>query len=88
MKTKKTSLSNELLALRRYLPSKEDFGTMDYWQGDTESNKGIYVDLGAVMGNVEKAVKELKAGLFGGKKPLEDNMAIDLIDKIFGEKLT
>ena len=40
------TLSYNLLALRRYLPSN---GQMNYWVGNNKKNKGIYVDLGAVM---------------------------------------
>ena len=51
------NLSESILSLRRYLP--ED-GKMIYWQGDNKKNRGIYVDLGAVMGHFRQFIKLLK----------------------------
>lgn len=82
------SLGDDILNLRRYLPQS---GKMNYWQGDTPDNRGIYVDLGAVMGNLKQAIKrtEKRLKLIGYVK--EENYYNE-VDKIFkeefGDKLT
>ena len=82
------TLSDNLLNLRRYLPSQESVGTMDYWLGDNRKNKGIYVDLGAVMGNLKQAIKEL-GSWFKIKKKFEytNREILTLIKESFGEGL-
>jgi hypothetical protein len=37
--------------------------------------------------DVQDFIKKLKEGLFGGVKPMEDNQAIDFIDKLAGKSL-
>ena len=88
------TLSDKILGLRRYLNRN---GVMEYWEGDTPKNKGIYVDLGAVMGNLEEAIKELKEDFgeffINGKlrKCYQESLSLTemliRIDKIFGDKL-
>ena len=56
----KEKLKKEILKKRRYLPSKESIGTMDYWLGDNDENRGIYVDLGGIIGEIEKTAQEIK----------------------------
>ncbi len=54
------NLKEKLLALRRYLPDPDKSGSMIYWQGDNKKNRGIYVDLGAVMGWHKEFIQRLK----------------------------
>ena len=54
---KKMTLSEKILSLRRYLWSENG---MEYWLGDNDKNKGIYVDLGAVMGNFKEFIKKVE----------------------------
>ncbi len=65
------TLSSNLLALRRYLP---DNGQMNYWVGDNKKNKGIYVDLGAVMSWNKEAIKKLKAPIESEIRYIEKNI--------------
>lgn len=74
-KAKQKDVLNELeclkiliLGQRRYLPSKESAGIMEYWIGDTKDNKGIYVDLGGVIGKIDKLKDKLSQEVFGGEK--------------------
>ena len=60
VKTEDKSLSEIILNLRRYLPDPNTGGSMVYWQGDNKRNRGIYVDLGAIMGNLRQSVQRLK----------------------------
>ena len=51
------NLSESILNLRRYL---SDNGKMNYWEGDNDENRGIYVDLGAVMGHFKEFIQLFK----------------------------
>ena len=56
------TLSSKILALRRYLPDPDRSGSMIYWEGDNEKNRGIYVDLAAIMGCNKEFIQKLKVG--------------------------
>jgi hypothetical protein len=73
---KPRTLSDEILKLRRYLPSPDQGGTMIYFEGDYKSNRGIYVDLGAVLGKIEKHLQEFKEEL--KEKASNVNKTLDL----------
>ena len=81
---KEQSLSDKILNLRRYL---SDNGSMIYWQGDNDRNRGIYVDLGAVMGNLKQAIQRLKDKIKPTAAYFGDEI-IKEIEEIFGDKLT
>lgn len=82
-------LKTKLLNLRRYLP---DNGKMNYWEGNNKMNRGIYVDLGAVMGNLREAILKLKKEIKNRKneegllRPVKEELieVEKLINKIIG----
>jgi len=47
-------IKKKILEQRRYLPSQENIGTMNYWVGNDDDNRGIYVDLGGIIGKINE----------------------------------
>jgi len=84
---KEKPLSDNILNLRRYLP---DNGCMKYWIGDTPDNRGIYVDLGAVVGNLKQAIKRLEGDIDKWMEGRDGDIEFlkFLIKRRFGDKLT
>ncbi len=81
--TNKFDFCESILSLRRYLPKD---GKMIYWQGNNKKNKGIYVDLAAVMGKFEEFIRLLKEE-FPSNNILvgtPDTIIREIIDKFSG----